>query len=319
MIIGHLPAGCIVSVWLFPRLRHCGVGFKAFLLAGLLGAVAPDIDMLYFHWVDHRQHHHHTYATHFPIVWAALCAISIAWWLASKRTGRATLAVVFSLNGFIHILLDSVVGDVWWGAPFFDTGPFALASVPARFSPWWLNFMLHWSFGLELALVAGAVVAWRLKGRLLLGRGGTALPAHPETRRAPLKGTSMQIKFSSVMVQDQAHALRFYTEVLGFEKVSDIPMGEHRWLTVRSPDGIEGVELVLEPMAFAPARTYQQALFDAGIPALAFITQDITAEVQRLQAGGVRLRGEPVRMGPVTVVMFEDTCGNLVNLVQPGG
>ena len=127
----------------------------------------------------------------------------------------------------------------------------------------------------------------------------------------------MQIKFVSVMVQDQDHALRFYTSVLGFEKMADIPMGEYRWLTVTSPDGVAGVELVLEPMGFPPARTYQKALFDAGIPATALITNDIAADVRRLKERGVRFRGEPARMGPITAVLFEDTCGNLVNLVQP--
>jgi catechol 2,3-dioxygenase-like lactoylglutathione lyase family enzyme len=128
----------------------------------------------------------------------------------------------------------------------------------------------------------------------------------------------MQIKFTSVMVDDQEKALRFYTQVLGFEKMADLPFGEHRWLTVTSPDGIAGVELVLEPMAFPPARVYQKALFDAGIPATALITKDIAADVERLKTRGVKFRGEPKAMGPITAVVFEDTCGNLVNLVQPG-
>ena len=127
----------------------------------------------------------------------------------------------------------------------------------------------------------------------------------------------MQIKFVSIMVEDQESALQFYTSVLGFEKMADIPMGEYRWLTVTSPDGIEGVELVLEPMGFPPARAYQKALFEAGIPATAFITKDIAAEVERLKARGVKFRGEPQDMGPIKVVVFEDTCGNLINLVQP--
>jgi predicted enzyme related to lactoylglutathione lyase len=126
----------------------------------------------------------------------------------------------------------------------------------------------------------------------------------------------MQIKFFSVMVNDQDSALRFYTTVLGFVKMADIPMGEFRWLTVISPDGIEGVELVLEPMGFPPARVYQKALFDARIPAMAFITKDIRAECTRLKELGVVFRGEPKRMGPITAVLFEDTCGNLINLVQ---
>lgn len=127
----------------------------------------------------------------------------------------------------------------------------------------------------------------------------------------------MQIKFVSILVDDQEHALQFYTSALGFEKMADIPMGEYRWLTVTSPDGIAGVELVLEPMAFPPARTFQNALFEAGIPATAFITKDIAAEVARLKARGVKFRGEPVNMGLITAVVFEDTCGNLIHLVQP--
>jgi catechol 2,3-dioxygenase-like lactoylglutathione lyase family enzyme len=118
-------------------------------------------------------------------------------------------------------------------------------------------------------------------------------------------------------VEDQERALAFYTSVLGFEKMADIPMGEYRWLTVTSPDGVPGVELVLEPLGFPPARAYQKALFDAGIPATALITKDIAADVLRLAARGVVFRGEPTAMGPVIAVTFEDTCGNLINLVQP--
>ena len=127
----------------------------------------------------------------------------------------------------------------------------------------------------------------------------------------------MQLKFVSIMVDDQERALAFYTSVLGFDKMADIPMGEYRWLTVTSRDGIACVELVLEPLGFAPARVYQRALFEAGIPATALITSDIDGEVQRLKARGVSFRGEPKRMGPITSVIFEDTCGNLINLVQP--
>ena len=127
----------------------------------------------------------------------------------------------------------------------------------------------------------------------------------------------MQIKFTSILVDDQDKALKFYTESLGFRKLSDIPMGEYRWLTVVSPDGVEGAEVVLEPMAFPPAGTWQKALFDAGIPATAFITMDIDAEFQRLAARGVKFRGEPKQMGPIKAVTFEDSCGNLINLVQP--
>jgi catechol 2,3-dioxygenase-like lactoylglutathione lyase family enzyme len=127
----------------------------------------------------------------------------------------------------------------------------------------------------------------------------------------------VQIRLASVMVDDQEKALAFYTSVLGFRKMADIPMGPYRWLTVTSPEGVPGVELVLEPLGFEPARVFQRALYDAGVPATAFITTDIAAEVARLRGHGVVFRGEPVAMGPVTAVLFEDTCGNLINLVQP--
>ena len=129
----------------------------------------------------------------------------------------------------------------------------------------------------------------------------------------------MQIRLASVMVKDQAEALRFYTEVLGFVVKHDIPMGEFRWLTVTAPEGAEGVELVLEPLGFPPSRAFQEALYQAGVPATAFITADVRGEYERLKGRGVRFRGEPVAMGPITAVLFEDGCGNLINLVQPQG
>ena len=125
----------------------------------------------------------------------------------------------------------------------------------------------------------------------------------------------MQIRIASVFVDDQEKALRFYT-ALGFVKHADVPNGAYRWLTVTSPEGADGVELLLEPVAFPPARDYQRALFEAGIPATVFFTRDIDAEYRRLTEAGVAFRGEPQQMGPFAMVMFEDTCGNLINLVQ---
>jgi hypothetical protein len=94
-------------------------------------------------------------------------------------------------------------------------------------------------------------------------------------------------------------------------------MGAYRFLTVTSPEGVAGAEFVLEPPGFPPARTYQKARFDASIPAAAFITFDIAAECRRLADKGVRFRGEPQNLGPITAALFEDGCGNLINLVQP--
>ena len=127
----------------------------------------------------------------------------------------------------------------------------------------------------------------------------------------------MQIRLARILVDDQAKALEFYTTKIGFVKKEDIPMGPYRWLTVTSPDGAEGVELVLEPMGFEPAKVYHAALREAGIPATAFLTTNVDAEYQSLKVRGVEFRGEPKTMGPVRMVVFDDTCGNLINLVQP--
>src|ERR1700731_1970493 len=121
----------------------------------------------------------------------------------------------------------------------------------------------------------------------------------------------MQIGLASVMVDDQDKALAFYTGKLGFTKMADIPMGpQFRWLTVTSPEGADGVELVLEPIGFPPAKIYQKARYDAGVPATAFIPRDIRGDFRRLRESGVVFRGEPQNTGPVTTVLFEDTCGN---------
>lgn len=127
----------------------------------------------------------------------------------------------------------------------------------------------------------------------------------------------MKITLTSVLVDDQEKALRFYTEVLGFLKKNDIPMGEHRWLTVVSPETTGEIELLLEPMGFAPSKVYQKQLFDAGIPLTAFAVDDIEMEYERLTRAGVVFRGEPKQMGTVSAVGFEDTCGNIIQIYQP--
>ncbi len=126
----------------------------------------------------------------------------------------------------------------------------------------------------------------------------------------------MQIKLSSITVKDQDKALTFYTDVLGFVKKQDIPMGEHRWLTVVSPEGPADVELLLEPLGFPPAKTYQAALYEAGIPANAFAVSDIRGEYERLVGRGVEFKGEPTQAGPVTLAVLDDTCGNWIQLYQ---
>lgn len=126
----------------------------------------------------------------------------------------------------------------------------------------------------------------------------------------------MKIKLTSVIVTDQEKALKFYTEVLGFIKKTEIPMGEHKWLTVVSPEEQSGVELVLEPMGFQPARVYQKALYDAGIPLTAFAVDDIQHEYDRLIGCGVVFSMKPTNMGAVTLAVFDDTCGNNIQIFQ---
>lgn len=126
----------------------------------------------------------------------------------------------------------------------------------------------------------------------------------------------MRIDLTSVPVDDQARALGFYTGMLGFVKRLDVPMGPHRWLTVASPEAPDAVQLLLEPVAFPPARAYQRALFEAGIPAASFRVDDVAAEHARLTARGVAFRSGPTRTGPVTTAVLEDTCGNLIQLRQ---
>ncbi|MBE9079072.1 VOC family protein [Romeria aff. gracilis LEGE 07310] len=126
----------------------------------------------------------------------------------------------------------------------------------------------------------------------------------------------MKIKLSSVFVDDQDKALKFYTEVLGFVKKLDIPMGAAKWLTVVSSDELNGTELLLEPNGNPAAKTYQEAIFGQGIPATAFEVKAIQAEYKRLKELGVTFRTEPEKMGEVTAAIFDDTCGNLIQIYQ---
>ncbi|TDE32416.1 VOC family protein [Actinomadura sp. 6K520] len=127
----------------------------------------------------------------------------------------------------------------------------------------------------------------------------------------------MRIDLASVLVDDQEKALRFYTDVLGFVKKQDIPMGEARWLTVVSPQAPDGTELVLEPSGHPAAKPYKEALVADGIPFTSFTVDDVKAEYERLRGLGVRFVQEPTDMGAVTTAVLDDTCGNLIQLHQP--
>ncbi|MFI8521823.1 VOC family protein [Streptomyces sp. NPDC085481] len=126
----------------------------------------------------------------------------------------------------------------------------------------------------------------------------------------------MRIHLSSVLVDDQDKALRFYTDVLGFVAKHDVPVGEHRWITVVSPEDPEGTELVLEPDAHPAVKPFKAALAEDGIPFTSFAVQDVRAEHARLRGLGVQFTQDPVDMGPVTTAVFDDTCGNLIQIAQ---
>ena len=124
----------------------------------------------------------------------------------------------------------------------------------------------------------------------------------------------MRIHLTSVFVNDQDKALAFYTEVLGFQKKTEIPMGEARMLTIVSPDDPDGTELVLEPSDHPAVSPFKEALVTDGIPFTSFAVDDVQKEFERLQGLGVRFVQEPAEMGPVTTAVFEDTCGNLLQI-----
>ena len=127
----------------------------------------------------------------------------------------------------------------------------------------------------------------------------------------------MRIKLTSIMVDSQDKALKFYTEIFGFVKKHEIPVGAYRWLTVVSPEGPDDLELSLEPNANPAGKTFQEAIFNQGIPIAAFEVADLAEEVKRLKGLGVVFTQEPTSMGPVAIAVCSDTCGNLIQLYQP--
>ena len=125
----------------------------------------------------------------------------------------------------------------------------------------------------------------------------------------------MKIYITNVFVDDQDKALRFYTDVLGFRLKDDVPLGEARWITVVSPQDPDGAELLLEPSGHPAVQPYKEALVADGIPAASFAVDDVAAEAERLQGLGVKFTQEPLDMGPVVTAVFDDTCGNLIQIV----
>jgi catechol 2,3-dioxygenase-like lactoylglutathione lyase family enzyme len=127
----------------------------------------------------------------------------------------------------------------------------------------------------------------------------------------------VRIKLTSIMVDDQEKAVQFYTNVLGFRKKQDFPMGEFRWITVTSPEGPDDLELALEPNANPAGKAFQDAMFRQGIPVAAFEVGDLSAEFTRLAGRGVVFTQPPTPAGPIILAVCADTCGNLIQLYQP--
>jgi RNA polymerase sigma factor (sigma-70 family) len=170
----------------------------------------------------------------------------------------------------------------------------------------------------KVGIVAGIILLGGLTALLWPKRSTNAINAANAITNAPA-AFSMKIRLASVMVNDQDTALTFYTQVLGFVKKRDFAVGGGRWLTVVSPVEPDGTELLLEPMGFAPARTFQGALYRAGIPLTAFTVDDLQAEYQRMTNLGAVFSMKPTKQGPVSVAILDDTCGNRIQLLQTPG
>lgn len=164
MFIAHAPSGYLLATQFVDRARTLPVRASVAVAAGVIGALAPDFDMLWFYLVDARQTHHHKYISHWPVLWLSLLLLALLWRHTRPLSAGAAVLGIFSAGGLLHMVLDSVVGDIWWFAPFIDR-PFALFTVHALHTPWWLNFLLHWSFALELAICVGAVITFRRRQR----------------------------------------------------------------------------------------------------------------------------------------------------------
>lgn len=169
MFIAHLPAGYLVSRFINRSGSRNNLTWT--LIAGMLGGIFPDIDLLYLYLLDATPQHHHTYWTHLPIAWLGIGVL--AWVAARQRSTAFRQALAAFLLGWMsHLWLDSITGDIWWLYPLIDR-PYSLTQVHAVYEPWWMNFLLHWSMALELGIIALAIwleqkspcLPWRIQLR----------------------------------------------------------------------------------------------------------------------------------------------------------
>lgn len=154
MLIAHAPAAYLLATLLCKRLRPNHISPRQWAWLGGGSGLLPDADMLYFYAVDHGQVHHHHYITHWPVLWLLL-ALG-AGWCWQHRPHLAAIILLLALSGLLHMLLDSIAGDIGWGKPWLPS-LYSMVAVPARHSAWWLNFILHWTFLLEIALCLCAI------------------------------------------------------------------------------------------------------------------------------------------------------------------
>lgn len=158
MFIAHLPLGYITAQFAISRYQVQPNLQKKLLFVTLLASVLPDFDLFYFYLVDSSKHHH-LYFPHIPIFWLVLFAI-VGLWLYIRKSVSMIFFALFAINISLHIMLDSLVGDIWWLYPWVDQ-PYALFTVPAVYQTWWLNFVVHWTFAVELLILAIAIIVWR--------------------------------------------------------------------------------------------------------------------------------------------------------------
>lgn len=154
MFLAHLPAGYLLTRALRARLA-APAHMHTVMAAGMIGAIAPDLDLLWFYLVDLRAHPHHSYWSHFPIIWLTLLLVACLWKRLSPQRQAPAAALMFASCGLLHMILDSVAGGIRWLAPW-STGSWSLTQVGHFVTPWWLNFFLHWSILIEAVIIAAA-------------------------------------------------------------------------------------------------------------------------------------------------------------------
>ncbi|ALH94923.1 metal-dependent hydrolase [Acinetobacter equi] len=158
MFIAHLPSGYILAKVLQKKFKTLPIHSHLFITVTMLGAIFPDIDLFYFYLIDGRSVHHHQYFLHWFAFWIPLFFIAFfCFWKSNFQSKWAALASTFFLAALLHVFLDTFVGDVWLLAPFVME-PFAFFEVSARYQPWWLNFIFHWSFAVELVICMWALI-----------------------------------------------------------------------------------------------------------------------------------------------------------------